>query len=150
MELIRTAVFHGEEGMLEVLLDAGFPLNCKPNGGSPALDVLLEGGALSFSVPVQVFGKKGEGPRYRDDKARALLDAIKSFVDQGAMWVPDLADRNSMRHIRDVLLALGEEYAGTLLELLLSSGAAQAEDVKALLKTARMKRFAQALKVTCQ
>lgn len=54
-ELIRTAVFLGDDKMHRVLLAVGFPLNCKPNGGSQALDALFGGRTLKHHVPMPDF-----------------------------------------------------------------------------------------------
>ena len=144
--LIKTVVFLGEDKMLQILLDAGFELNCKANGGSPALDELLRGGTLAHHLPLAPLGHKGAKPRYREDQARSLLAAVQSFVNQGSKWVPDLSDRNELRYVRDVLLALGEEHALELLNMLETSGAANRERVAVLLRTARMKELFRAAK----
>jgi hypothetical protein len=41
VELVGRTVSPGDDRMLGVLLKAGFPLNSKSNGGSPAPDELL-------------------------------------------------------------------------------------------------------------
>jgi hypothetical protein len=143
VELIRTAVFLGEDKMLNVLLDAGFTLNCKANGGSPALDELFGGRTLKHGVPIRE--RRHELPRYSHIEADAFLRAVKSFVLQGARWVPDL-DRNEVRMIRDTLLALGDDNVTRLFEMMDQYSAAKREDLKTLLSADRMKPMVRAVR----
>jgi hypothetical protein len=144
-EMIRTAVYLGDDRILKILLVAGFPLNCKPNGGSPALDELLGGRTKKHHVPFPDYWSRHEPPRYSRVQADAFLQAIESFVLQGARWIPD-KDRNEVRWARDTLLALGDEYVARLFELLDKHGAAKREDLKALLAAARMKAMARVVR----
>ena len=144
-DLIRTAVFLGEDEMLRVLLAAGFPLNCKPNGGSPALDELLGGRTLNHHVPMPHYGNRHVPPGYSRVEADAFHQAVESFVLQGARWIPDL-DRNEVRMTRDTLLALGEQHVVRLFEMLDEHGAAKREDLKTLFAADRMKPMLRAMK----
>jgi hypothetical protein len=144
-ELVGRAVFLGDEDMLGVLLDAGFTLNCKPNGGSPVLDELLGGRAMKHQVPFPDSSRRHELPRYSQAGADDFLRTVESFVVQGARWVQD-HDRNEVRWARDTLLALGDEYVARLFELLDKHGAAKREDLKALLAAVRMKAMARVVR----
>jgi hypothetical protein len=145
VELVGRAVFLGDDKMLEVLLAAGFTLNCKPNEGSPALDELLRGCTMKHHVPMPDYGRRHEPPRYSRVEADAFLRAIESFVLQGARWIPDL-DRNEVRAVRDTLLALGDEYVARLFELLDKNDAVKREDLKTLLVADRMRPMARAVR----
>jgi hypothetical protein len=142
VELVGRAVFLGNDKMLAVLLSAGFTLNCKPNGGSPALDELIGGRTLKHHTPLPDSWRRREPPRYSQVQADAFLRAVESLVLQGARWIPDL-DRNEVRVVRDTLLALGDEYVVRLYEMLHKHGAARREDLKTLLAAERMKPMAR-------
>jgi hypothetical protein len=145
VELVGRAVFLGDDKMLGVLLDAGFTLNCKPNGGSPALDELFGGRTLKHHAPMPDYSRRHEPPRYSRLEADAFLRAVESFVLQGARWVPDL-DRNEVRMLRDTLLALDDDHVARLFEMLHKQGAAKCEDLKTLLTADRMKPMARAVR----
>ncbi|MEY3895931.1 MAG: hypothetical protein RLZZ214_1451 [Verrucomicrobiota bacterium] len=145
-DLIGRAVFLGDDKMLGVLLEAGFELNCKANGGSPALDELLCGRTLKHGVPLPDYGRRHEQPRYSLVEADAFLGAVESFLHRGARWVPDGTDRNEVRMIRDTLLALGDIHVALLLEMLDGHGAARREHLKTLLDASRMKPLARAVR----
>jgi hypothetical protein len=142
--LIHSAVFLGDDRFLKVLLDAGFKLNCKPNGGSPALDVILGGHSSKHRVPIQDYWHRNEPPRYNRVQAEDFLRAVESFVRQGARWVPDL-DRYELRLTRDTLLALGDHHVGQLIGMLDEHGAASREDLKKLFASERMKPLRKAV-----
>lgn len=144
-EMIRTAVFLGDEKMLKVLLAAGFPLNSKANGGSPALDELLGGHTMKHHIPIPDYSRRHEPPRYSRLEADAFLRAVESFVLQGARWIPDL-DRNEVRMVRDTLLALGDDHVARLFTMLDEHGAAKREHLKRLLAAERMKPLARAVR----
>lgn len=144
-ELIRTAVDLGEDRLLRILLDAGFTLNCKPNGGSPALDALLAGQTMKHHIPLPDFWGRREPPRFSLAGADAFVGAVKSFVLQGARWVPDF-DRHEVRGVRDVLLALGDRHVGEMVQMMDEHGAAKREDLKKLFAADRMKPMVQAVR----
>lgn len=143
-DLIGRAVFLGDDRMLDILLQAGFGLNCKVNGGSPALDELLRGNTMKHHRPYAEFGHGRDIPRYSRAAADAFLCAVESFLQRGAQWVPD-QDRNEVRMIRDTFLALGDIHVALLYELLDGHGAARREHLKALLTASRMKPLARAV-----
>lgn len=145
-ELIGRAVFLGDDKMLEALLEAGFPLNCKANGGSPALDELLCGRTLKNHVPYSGHGSGHDSPSFSRVNAEAFLQAVESFLQRGARWVPDGTDRNEVRMIRDTLLALGDIHLARLFEMLDGHGAARREHLKALLAASRIKPLARAVR----
>ncbi len=144
-ELIGRAVFLGDDKMLEVLLEAGFPLNCKANGGSPALDELLCGHTLKHHVPYTEHRRGHDSPSFSRVDAEAFLRAVESFLQRGARWVPN-EDRNEVRMIRDTLLALGDIHLARLFEMLDGYGAARREHLKTLLAASRIKPLAQAVR----
>ena len=133
--------------MMKILLDAGFDLNCKKNGGSPVLDVLLRGGALGFLTPSRPYGG-GKRGQFADDRAREFIKTVEAFVDRGARWVPNLDDRNELKHVRDVFLALQEIHFLRLLGILETSEAVSREHLSVLLKAPRMRGLAQAIKLS--
>ena len=141
VDLIGRAVFLGDDKMLTVLLEAGFTLNCKANGGSPALDELLCGRTMMHHVPYPEFGCRHEPPRYSRVEADAFLQTIESFLLKGARWTPD-QDRNEVRMVRDTLLALGDNHVARLFKLLDEHGAAKREYLKTLFAAERMKPLA--------
>ncbi len=140
-DLIGRAVFLGDDKMLTVLLEAGFTLNCKANGGSPTLDELLCGRTMKHHVPYPEFGCRHETPRYSRVEADAFLRTVESFLLKGARWVPD-QDRNEVRMVRDTLLALGDNHVARLFKLLDEHGAAKREYLKTLFAAERMKPLA--------
>ena len=143
--LVRTAVFLGDDKLLKVLLNAGFKLNCKPNGGSPALDELFGGCTMKHHVPMPDYSRRHEPPRYSRVEADAFLRVVESFVLQGARWIPDL-DRNEVRMVRDTLLALGDDNVARLFAMLDKHGAAMREDLSKLFAADRMKPMARAVR----
>jgi hypothetical protein len=145
VELIRTAVFLGSAKMLKILLDAGFPLNCKVNGGSPALDEVIGGRTLKNHFQSPGYGQRNEPPRYTNVAADAYMRAVESFVKQGAQWVPD-QERNELRMLRDTLLALGEIYVVRLFKMLDEHEAAKREHLKTLFAADRMKPLARVVR----
>ena len=145
IELVGRAVFLGEDKMLRILLEAGFSLNCKTNGGSPALDELLGGRTLKHHVPMSDYEHRPASPRYSKVEADAFFGVVESFVLQGGRWIPDL-DRNEVRMVRDTLLALGDHHVARLFELLDKHGSAKREDLKKLFAAERMKPMARALR----
>jgi len=144
VDLIGSAVYLGDDKLLGVLLEAGFTLNCKTNGGSPALDELLCGRTKKHHVPYPQYGCH-ETPRYSRVEADAFLRAVESFLLKGARWVPD-QDRNEVRMVRDTLLALGSEHVARLFTMLDDYGAAKREHLKTLFATERMKPLARAVR----
>lgn len=144
-DLIGRAVFLGDDKMLGVLLDAGFTLNCKANGGSPALDELLCGRTLKHHVPYAEFGRGHIPPSFSRGDADAFLRAVESILQRGARWVPN-EDRNEVRMIRDTLLALGDVHVARLFEMLDGFHAASQEHLKILLAASRMKPLARAVR----
>ena len=142
--LIGSAVYLGDDKMLGVLLEAGFTLNCKANGGSPALDEILCGRTKNHHVPYPQYGCH-EPPRYSRAVADAFLRTVESFLLKGTRWVPD-QDRNEVRMVRDTLLALGDDHVARLFTMLDEYGAAKREHLKALFAAIRMKTLARAVR----
>ena len=143
--LIHSAVFLGDDRLLKTLLDAGFSLNCKANGGSPALDALLGGHVLKHRIPIPDYWHRNEPPRYNRVQTEDFLRAVESFVRQGARWVPD-PDRNELRMVRDTLLALGDDHVGRLVSMLDEHGAAFRDDLRKLFAAERMKPLRNAVR----
>lgn len=141
-QLLRTAVFSGCDKMLKTLLDAGFDLNCKDNGGSPALDVLL-GDVVIGSRNRERSPEPMRDMRYMNDRIRELMERVRYFVGIGARWVPDPKDRSLLSNARDVLLSIGADRALKLIEILEGGNAVSRDDVALLLGTARMKDLAR-------
>lgn len=133
--------------MLGVLLDAGFTLNCRANGGSPALDEFLGGRALKHHVPLPDCWRRHEPPRYSRAQADGFIRAVESFVVQRAHWVLVL-DRNEVRIVRDTLLALGDYHAGLLIEILDKHGASSRKDLRRLFAADRIKPLARAVRAS--
>lgn len=143
--LIQSAVFLGDNKLLKILLDAGFNLNCKPNGGSPAIDAILGGHSLKHHVPMQNYLYRHEPARYSQDQADNFLRAVESLVLQGARWTPDL-DRYELKLTRDTLLALGDHHVNRLIDMLDMHGAASRADLRKLFAAERMKELGKAVK----
>ncbi|MDB4544815.1 hypothetical protein N9Z83_02620 [Akkermansiaceae bacterium] len=141
-QLLRTAVFSGCDKMLKTLLDAGFNLNCKDNGGSPALDVLLGDVVIGSRNRERSSEPMMRDTRYMDGRIRELMERVRHFVGIGARWVPDPKDRALLSNARDVLLSIGADRALGLIEILEGENAVSRDDVALLLGTARMKDMA--------
>lgn len=142
--LINTAVYLGDTRLLQILLDAGFELNCKPNGGSPALDVILSGSALKHRVPLQNYLNRKVLVKYQQNQADNFLHAVQSYLQQGARWIPDTA-RNELTLTRDTLRALGEQHVTRLIDMLDKHGASR-KDISKLFAAYRMRELHQAVR----
>lgn len=139
-ELLSRAVFYGSDKMMQTLLDAGFDLNCKENGGAPVLDVLL-GDVLIGSRTRERNREIHRNTLYFDQRIQALVSRVEYFVSLGARWMPNSNDPGNLQNIRDVLLATGGDMALKLIRLLEEKGVSSSADINILLRPARMKEF---------
>jgi hypothetical protein len=117
--------------ILQVLLDAGFDLNCQENGGSTALHDALTWGRF-FSI----------APGLHREREQFVTD-VEWLLGRSARWVP--RDSNDWRSVRDSLLAVGESLAGRLVKLLRDSGAITDQLLVELFRPPRMRKLAEAI-----
>jgi len=143
-EMVRMATSVGDDMILKILLDAGFRLNCKSNGGSPAIDQVLAGTARGCMAVHHLGGRGATAWGYTYDQKRKLIGRLQAYCKIGAKWVPDVTDSFQMRCVRDTLLALGEHETAEVIEILREHGAGE-DDIRFLFKTARMSDMAAAL-----
>lgn len=120
-----------EPAIYQVLLDAGFELNCQENGGSTALHDAITWGRF-FSI----------APGLNREREKFVTD-VEWLLERGAKWVP--RDSNDWRSVRDSLLAAGESLAGRLVKLLRDSGAITDNLLVELFRPPRMAKLAEAL-----
>jgi len=84
--------------------------------------------------------------RYLEDRIRRLVERVEYFVELGARWIPCPHERWQLQSMRDVLLAIGEEWTAKLIVVLVDSGAASREHIDLLFGVPRMKNLGESMK----
>lgn len=140
--LQSAAVNIQDHTMLEVLLDAGFPINCQKNGGSTALHHILREGYFFKILPTPSWPRSEYWERY--------VSELKWLLERGAQWVG--RDARDYREIRDSLCGFTLEEAATVMGMVIDAGAIRNAELKETLRTARMKPLEMEMKkrATCE
>ncbi|MDB2496387.1 ankyrin repeat domain-containing protein [Verrucomicrobiales bacterium] len=128
----RAFVTSLNRGLLELLIECGFDMNCDPGGGCPVLDDVL------CSPTYRVFDEMSFYTRRRSAFLSVIPD-VTWLVERGARWIP--RDSQNYRSFRDNLLDLGKPEAERLIETMASGGALGKEHEQRLLKNPRMQKL---------
>jgi hypothetical protein len=131
--LIRCASAADGREKMELLLDAGFQLNCQENGGSPALHRALARGFI-----LRCFGK---GSVRLFKVLEEYEDQIRWLLELGAVWRGK--DKDQYVCVRDAFVAVGGEGASRVIGMLREVDAISSSDLAELFRTPRMKVFAR-------
>ncbi|MFB3922671.1 MAG: ankyrin repeat domain-containing protein [Terriglobia bacterium] len=130
-ELLDRAAIWGRKETLEYLLEMGANPNDKANGGSSALDTVLQ--HLNF-VGFDAYNRKRLKSKYDVSQS---LDCVGVLLAHGAIWNPE--DAFELNSLRRTLLECEPDVTIELLQLLHKHNACPAERVHRLLGTPRMK-----------
>lgn len=130
-DLLVCASIGGNTDIIRFLLDLGASPNCKPNGGSAAIDRCIWSiqmhGTLDRRSPLHFSGFSFYG----------AFQNIDLLMERGAVWKPD--DRRQMDYLRKGLCASEPDVTLQWLKLLVKHKAATDETIRELLATPRMK-----------
>jgi hypothetical protein len=105
--------------MLDFMLSLGMVLNDKSNGGS--------------SIADGIFGHLWWSER---DGAPSLPEWISFLGAKGAKWIPE--DARAIAHVRRYFYRVSSNVASSVIKALLSSGVAQPNDIKELIRTSKL------------
>lgn len=137
-ELLDHAAFLCRKPIIEYLLELGAPVNDRPNGGSAALDNVLN--HLSISG-YDAWGSKRLKSKYQLSRE---LDCIQLLLERGAIWNPD--ESYGMTSARRSLLECEPAVTIELLQMFRKHNACPAERVHKLLGTPRMRTHLEPVK----
>lgn len=123
--------------LLQCLIDHGFPLNDRPNGGSSLISHSVQ--RMSWNLRSKINGEKRE-PSAKIDSSEATeqIEVIEFLVRHGARWAP--IDEDEIKAARRSLLKLVPRFALALFSILATSKACTKEAATSLFKNSAMKK----------
>ncbi len=122
--------------VIESLLSKGLNPNDQPNGGSSAIQRLLE--SLEWSCSRDYFNAIGNDRNGDSARAREKLKAIHLLAKHGALWRP--TDKNATNSARRSLLKMSPDYTVEFAWIMQKYGGCARDSVSDLIRTPTMKR----------
>ena len=130
--LLTSAATFAHTDVISYLLELGAKPNDKPNGGSSALDACIRHLGWENSDRI-LYGQHQQTPSYKVFKTR---EAIRLFVEHGAVWAPG----DSLNDVRRTLYGIDPEVTVELVGLLVKHRACDDATLHDLLRTPRMQQ----------